>query len=165
MICVGLKNSIVMAVLDIADESEYQKFAYQFEALIDTTGFSSLPGIGWEWTGASFSYGQLDSVPSVKLTKLAFESRLTTAEEGSIIGFALANFMTYYTTPTHPLFLAACQVFAMLRRQSNATYVDISRADTIQGVGALVSLGLITSARASLILNTPPTHDESYKGQ
>jgi hypothetical protein len=165
MICVGVKSSIVSAVINIADEAEYQRYSLMFDNLIDVTSYTVLPQIGWAFDGNStFNYGQLNSVPSVKITKLAFESRLAIGEEGAIIGFALANCMQYYATPTDPHFLAGCQVLAFLRRQANATFVDLCRADTIAGVGSLVSLGLLTSGRANTVLTTPPSPIEIYQG-
>jgi hypothetical protein len=165
MICAGIKSNIVVAIIDCPDVETYNQFSYHFENLIDLTDYTITPGIGWTMSENQFNYGQLNSVPSVKITKLAFESRLAIAEEGAIIGFALANIMQYYTTPTHPYFLAGCQVLAFLRRQANANYVDLYRQDTIQGVNSLVGLGLLTAPRANTVLTTPPTYVELYKGK
>lgn len=165
MICVGVQAGVVTARLNCPDTATYNQFAPFFDVLIDTTGYTAVPDIGWVFDGGTtFNYGQLSAVPSVKITKLAFESRLLPTEEGTILGFALANIMAYYTTPTNPLFVAACQVLVLLRRQANATYVDLYRADTQLGVGAMVSLNLISSARATAILTTPPALTELYQG-
>ena len=41
-----------------------------------------------------------------------------------------------------------------------ANYVDLNDPETIEGIGSLVAAGLLSSERASEILNTPPTANE-----
>ena len=52
----------------------------------------------------------------------------------------------------------------MMQNQSLATYIDLTRTDTIAGVEFLVSEGLLTSTRANQILTNPPSSTEIYKG-
>lgn len=162
MICACIKENKVVGVLEFQDESSYQEFTKYFDLMVDVSNYTAIPAIGWDYIQSQdkFNYGQLSSIPSVKITKLAFESRLTPLEEGGIIGFALNNF----SNSNAQIKNAACQVFALLRRQANATYVDLNRADTVSGVSSLVTLGLLTSQRVTEILTTPPTYEEIYKG-
>ncbi len=51
-----------------------------------------------------------------------------------------------------------------MRKQSVAAYIDLSLPQTIAGINNLVALGLLTSERANIILNTPVTSLEKYKG-
>lgn len=57
------------------------------------------------------------------------------------------------------------QVKVLIGNLNVASFVDLTRSDTISGLGLLVSLGLLTSQRMSEILNTPPTEYEIYKGE
>jgi hypothetical protein len=45
---------------------------------------------------------------------------------------------------------------------SDSTYIDLTRAETIAGIGQLESAGLIASGRGDEILNTPVTEEEQW---
>ena len=52
----------------------------------------------------------------------------------------------------------------LLTKQQNSTFIDLTRADTIRGMGLLVLTGLLTPERSAEILTTAPTAVELYKG-
>lgn len=74
-----------------------------------------------------------------RITKLAFRQRFTFAERVAIETAAETD----------------ASVRVMLKDQEAATFIDLSRQDTIDGVNALASGGLITAQRASEILTNP----------
>lgn len=94
-----------------------------------------------------------------KITKLAFRNRFTRAEKASLEMAALDN-------PSANI--QQRQLAAALRvdmeDQAQATYIDLDRPDTRAGVQQLESLGLLGSGRALIILDTPPTEVEIYRG-
>jgi hypothetical protein len=137
---------------EMSDE-EMNAVSSLFENMVDVTNYSPYPGIGWLFNGASFSPppGVVNS--SMKITKLAFVNRLTAAEFSTLIAFSRGS--GAYNLA----------VDAALRRQALATYIDLSLQETISGVQSLAALGLLTNERVSIILNTPPTESERYKGQ
>jgi hypothetical protein len=86
------------------------------------------------------------------ITQLAFLSRFTDAEA---VGIDLASLGA---TP---------QAAAMRRYQSKvsaASYIDLDRADTREGVQALELLGLLAVGRASEILDSEVAPHEQYQG-
>ena len=74
-----------------------------------------------------------------KITRLAFRQRFTIAEKVGIETAAETDIT----------------VRVMMKDQDAATYIDLSRQDTIDGVNYLVSQGLLTQDRADEILNAP----------
>lgn len=88
------------------------------------------------------------------LTKLAFDNRFTMPEA---IALKLAQMSPVRgDTETEAAFNGRCQLAAQLQvmqsRLNLASYIDLDRADTIAGVQALESLGLLDSGRADEIL-------------
>jgi len=84
-------------------------------------------------------------VVNTKLTRLAFRNRFTGAEKVAIYTAAT-------TTP---------QLRIYLDDLMSVDYIDLSNADTIAGVNALATAGIITGARATSILTEPVTASES----
>lgn len=78
-------------------------------------------------------------VSDSRITKLAFRQRFTFAEKVAIETAAETD----------------ASVRVMLKDQEAASFIDLSRQDTIDGVNALASAGLITAPRASEILTNP----------
>jgi hypothetical protein len=74
-----------------------------------------------------------------RITKLAFKQRLTQAERIAIRQAAAAN----------------AQVFDFQDLVDSATFIDLSRQDTIEGVTTLEAAGLLAEGRAAEILTTP----------
>lgn len=87
--------------------------------------------------------------PSVgsKITKLAFRNRFTTTEKVMLEMASLDNPQAAMAARQSA---AALRVF--LKDLDNASFVDLSRPDTIQGVNQLVAFGLLTADRATHIL-------------
>lgn len=81
------------------------------------------------------------------ITSLALRNRFTLAEKVAL----------YTVAKTNPLI----QIY--LDDVTNATFIDLTRADTRAGVIALENAGLIAPGRALIILDTPPTEIEKYK--
>jgi hypothetical protein len=55
-------------------------------------------------------------------------------------------------------------VALLMQRLGLATFIDLSRSDTQAGIGALAAFGLLTSARVTEIISTPPTATEHWTG-
>lgn len=88
--------------------------------------------------------------PSRHITQLAFISRFTDAEA---VGIDLASMG------------ATVQAASMRRYQAKvtaATYIDLDRVDTRNGVLALEAGGLLGSGRALAILDSPIAESERY---
>lgn len=83
-----------------------------------------------------------------KITRLAFRNRFTGAEKVAL-----------YTAAA-----SSVQLRVYLDDLSAATYVDLTRADTIAGVNALELSGVIGAGRASEILTNPVTDEEAWRG-
>jgi hypothetical protein len=79
------------------------------------------------------------TITDSKITKLAFRQRFTFAERVAIETEAETD----------------ASVRVMLKDQEAASFIDLSRQDTIDGVNALAAATLITEQRASEILNNP----------
>lgn len=82
------------------------------------------------------------------ITKLAFKQRLTQAERIAIRAAASSN----------PI------VFDFLDILDSATFVDLQRADTIDGINAMEVAGLLAVGRATEILNAPVQDHERFNG-
>lgn len=94
-----------------------------------------------------------------KITKLAFRQRFTSAEKAGIEIAALDDPLA----PMQQRALAA-SLRANQADVQAATYIDLQRPDTRAGVQTLETYGLIAAGRAAVILDTPPTPEEIYKG-
>lgn len=94
------------------------------------------------------SVGDAPTVTQTKITKLAFKQRMTQAERIAIREAAKTNGMVYD--------------FQDLL--DSATYVDLTRQDTIAGVNQLEEAGLLGAGRANEILTAPVQPEEAYKG-
>lgn len=90
------------------------------------------------------------SVPeqNMKMTKLGFKQRFTAQERIDIRAAAAQN----------PV------VFDFQDLLDSATYVDISRQDTIDAINQLEQFGLIGEGRATEILSPPVLEIEQYNG-
>lgn len=89
------------------------------------------------------------NIPQNKqITKLAFRQRFTFEERVLIESSADSD----------------TAVRVMLKDQESATFIDLSRQDTINAVNLLASKSLITPIRASEILNGDIVESERYRG-
>lgn len=139
MIVALVQNNVCVGTPTI-DPTQYQTLASMFQIVIDITNLDPQPQYGWVYTGNALS----SYPPTWIITKLALRNRFTLAEMTAILSAAQIN----YTLQ------------AIQGNQAVATFIDLSRSDTQAGVMYLVSLGLITAARANTILTTPPVASE-----
>lgn len=100
-----------------------------------------------------------DAVEPRHLTGLAFRNRFTRAEK---IAIELAALDDPAATLAHRQQAAALR--ADLKDQERATYIDLDRTDTREGVQALEAAGLIGAGRALEILDAPVQPHERYRG-
>ena len=113
-------------------------------------------GIGWSWSqNEGFSVPLPEPVQSqplpTKITQLAFISRFTDAEA---IALDLASIGAT---------VEAASIRRYMQKVNAATFIDLSRADTISGVNQLEAVGLIGPGRAEVILTAPITDLERAK--
>jgi hypothetical protein len=152
MLCALIKNSVVVELKDITEEeiSLYR----DYEMVLEIENLSPVPEVGWLWNGISLTTpeGQ-PAVTSKRLTKLKFAERFTSEELAAIEAFAWQS-NTY-----------AAILRANLRKQMIANYIDLALPETVAGIMALVSLGLLTQARANEIVGAPVTEKERYRGE
>ncbi len=133
----------VKYVIDI-DESEIDNYARRFQAVFDLAGFDPLPAVGAKFDGKTIT----NPPPQTKrITKLAMRQRFTIPE---LIAILTAS----KTDPMVEVLLGNMQV---------ATFIDLARTDTVQGIGYLAQQGLITPQRMGEILNNPIQAIEQYK--
>lgn len=92
-----------------------------------------------------------------KITVLAFRNRFTKIEK---ITMDLAS-IDDPTKPMNQRQLAA-SIRVDLRDTDNASYIDLTRPETITGVNALETYGLIAIGRANVILTAQIADSERY---
>ena len=130
-------------IIDI-DESEIDNYARRYQAVFDLAGFDPLPTVGAKFDGKTI----VDLPTQTKrITKLAMRQRFTIPE---LIAILTAS----KTDPMVEVLLGNMQV---------ATFIDLARTDTVQGIGYLAQQGLITPQRMGEILNNPIQAIEQYK--
>lgn len=98
-------------------------------------------------------------IPSQRVTRLAFLDRFT---EDEYVGLDMASIDDPAATTAARI--GAAKIRRYLEKVKSATYIDLSRPDTIAGVQALAVVGLLTSERADEILEAPITETERYSG-
>lgn len=105
--------------------------------------------IGWRYEDGEFIYAEPEPViEPIRITKLAFKQRLTQTERIAIRAAASSN----------PV------VYDFLDILDSATFVDLQRQDTIDGINAMESAGLLAVGRATEILNAPVQDHERFNG-
>lgn len=94
-----------------------------------------------------------------EITKLAFRNRFTSGEKVTIELAAADN-------PAAAIGVRQASAFmrANLADQRDATFIDLTRADTRAGVQALEAAGVIGPGRALVILDAPIQPTEAYTG-
>lgn len=144
MIIACVDNNVVVEI-DTIDPSEYQTYAQAHQIVLDITDIQPAPQVGWIFNGSILvSNGSFNW----KITRLGFRER-----------FQLSELMALYTAMSSNPVLQIMQDNEMA-----AQYIDLSSVVTQSAVGYLVSLGIITSDRATAILTTPPAPLEVYTG-
>lgn len=95
-------------------------------------------------------------LPTLRITRLAFRNRFTTAEKVAIEIASMDN-----PSATMPQRQQAAMLRAYLADVAASTHIDLSRADTRGGVQALDAFGLLAPGRALEILDAPIDPSES----
>jgi hypothetical protein len=139
-----VNNNVVTAILEV-DEVSYSDYARSNELAIDITELYPEPSVGWQFDGNKLVN---PNGPYMRITKLALRQRFTIPE--------LAGVQTAVKTNV--------VLEILMDNLKVATFIDLSRQDTVDGIMYLVSLGLITSERATQILTATPTEQEIYRG-
>ena len=145
MLVAFVSNNVVVGIADLTPELISQVSSF-FEAVVDVSSMSPTPAIGWEFDGQNI----VGTSASMKITRLAMNQRFTVTEMLGLLSYVNSN----------PNSIVAL----LMKRLEVATFIDLARTDTQGGVMVLVSLGLLTSPRATAILTTPPTLIELYTG-
>lgn len=136
-----IKNGLVINISKGELEQTQQMFPDQ---IIRETGNEQ---IGNLWDGSTFSAPEeVTPVQRTTITRLAFRNRFTPAEKAALYTAAKEN----------------VQIQIYLDDVNSATFVDLSRTDTREGVIALENAGLIGSGRALEILDSPVKFNEMY---
>lgn len=150
MLCALIQDNIVIDQQELPDELAIQELlkTHQFVNIID--GLDPVPQVGWTFDGQKYIDPHGIAKPKRFITKEKFLSRFTDDEICNIEDFSKT------ASPY------AKAIRASLKRQEQAKYIDLDYQRTIDGIGALVALTLLTPQRANAILNTPLTEDEKY---
>jgi hypothetical protein len=149
MLLAIVNDDIVTNIVTILDESFYSQHAQSAQAAVDITNLTPQPQVGWAFNGSILTPPANYTSPIKTITKLAFRQRFTFTE-----------LMAIETASQTSVALR------VLKDNLNvATFIDLSRTDTIQAIGMLTAAGLITSDRANIILTTPPSNSELYTGR
>lgn len=141
-----IKNNVVVEVKKDPEEIVLQLLGSTHQ-IIDITNMVPKPDVNWTYEGQTLVAPAGYVISDMRITKLGFRQRFTLSEMGAVYT-ALASNVT---------------LKILIDNMAMATYVDLTRSDTIQGVYYVASLGLITMERAQQILTTPPSAHEHYK--
>jgi hypothetical protein len=136
--------------------------------ILDLTGQTVVDTVEGEYARVQALYpGRWREVASTPLpplplprhcTKLAFRNRFTQAEK---VALELAGLDVPLGTPTQRQQAAA--VRASQADVQSASYIDLDRQDTRNGVLGLEAAGLLAVGRALEVLDTPLTPLETFK--
>jgi len=111
---------------------------------IDITGISPEPEIGWSYSNGTFTPPPAPPPPpQTVFTKFEFRSRFTLQE---LVGIDNAGANPTLTPEQKEILNTIGKNFEV------ASEIDLTHAQTIQGVGYLASVGLLTQERATQIL-------------
>ena len=91
------------------------------------------------------------------ITRLAFFNRFTVTEQ---ITLEIGSVDNPNASMAQRQLEAMLRVF--MRNVNSSTYIDLDRADVVQGVNTLATYGLITAARATEILTAVVKPEEVY---
>jgi hypothetical protein len=124
-----------------------------------------------EWAGSEFvTHDHIEVIlppPPVpipvpqRVTKLGFRNRFTNTEKVTI---ELASMDNPSLALSHPSRQLAASLRVYLEDLANATFIDLTRPETIAGVNTLEQYGLIGVGRAAIILTSPILESEAYLG-
>lgn len=148
MILALVLDGVVDSLAAANDEDDAHMLADHWQAVVDITDMNPRPAVGWVLIGNKLFPPAGPATPSIKISRLAFRNRFTSAEKVAL-----------YTAAT-----SVAQIRVWLDDLAASTYVDLNRADTIASVNGLVAAGLLTAPRAIAILTDPVTSLEIYLG-
>lgn len=97
--------------------------------------------------------------PPVRITKLSFRQRFLQAERVAIEIASLDNPAADMSVRAQ-----AATLRSYLKDIDAASHVDLNFPSTRAGVQLLEAAGLIGQGRAAVILDTPPTEEEIWRG-
>ena len=145
-------ENVIVAEADYISTIEQE---FQHVEVIDTLIEQNLNiAPGWGWTQQDGFIRPPDPEPVIepkKITRLAFLNRFTDAEA---IALDLASIGTT---------VEAASIRRYMQKVNAATFIDLTREDTIDGVGQLESVGLIGTGRADQILGAPIAEQERVR--
>lgn len=151
MILALVLDGAIASIISVEEDSaEYANILKKYAAAVEITDWQTQPKIGWllQADGSFLDpVTQVNWQAPVRITRLAFRSRFTGPEKSAI-----------YTAAE-----SSMAIKSYLDDLAAASFIDLTRADTIANVNALASAGLITSDRAHTILTTPLSALELYK--
>lgn len=149
-----IENNKVKNVI-LADEEFISNMTetYQHIEDLDNHPLGDRISAGWGWDPSGFTEPPAPPEPPVerKVTRLAFLNRFTDAEA---IALDLASIGTT---------IEAASIRRYMQKVNAATFIDLTRDDTITGVRQLETVGLIGTGRADQILLDPITEIERAK--
>lgn len=142
-------NRVVLGVQDLATLTPFTSLEGHLLSVLEA------PQIGQMFDPDTQTF--LDAPRHRWITKLAFDSRFSMAEA---VALKVAQMTpTRNEGETDEAFNARVNVAAQLQvlqgRLNMASYIDLERSDTVQGVYALEQLGLLAVGRANEILTGP----------
>ena len=144
MICALVQDNVVVDIQTL-DDIGYAQAAANYQIVIDIDGISPPPQIGWIFNGSTL----VSNGSNVwHITKLKFRQRFTNAELMGIFQAASSNYM----------------IQALLDNQRVSDFTDLNDPTLMAGMEYLYSLGLLTQARVTQIMTTPPAANEVYTG-
>jgi hypothetical protein len=161
MIFALIKNNKVDNII-AADQIFADSLLSDYQAVVQ----SDTAQVGWEWDGTSIVTPPAPEPvimpmpePSRLVTRLAFRNRFTLAEKMALELAGLDNPASTIAERTNAAALRINQADL-----AAATFVDLAREDTRNGVLSLETVGLLDAGRALEILDTPVTELEKFVG-
>jgi len=150
MIYAFLKDGVVVSVETLDSLSPEQALGYS--NILDVTNEAVLPEVGWTYYNNEFHLPNGDTpAQSRKISKLSLRNRFTLEEKSAIESFSRGS-------GEYNILLAV-----WIADFNVSSYIDLDRADVIEGINFLEQLQLIAAGRASVILNTPVSNSEIYR--
>lgn len=131
---------------------------------VNITDLKPRPGIGWSYDGTTFTPPAAPPAPEPEPPKrwisvLAFWQRLMPGERVDIDLLSIHNAALAIDDPAN---VRAAQLRDLRQQLNSATYIDLDRQDTRDGVAALPVLASLAAERVSVILDAPIQPHEVY---
>lgn len=148
-----IQSDKVVKIVEADSIEELLPLDFQYANLVELTGFTPEPQVGWWFQNNKFRDptlvdGASQSVKNTKITKLSLLNR-----------FTLEELYAYETALESSILLKVLdkKLFASM-------YIDLASEETVFGIQALASNGIISASRANEILQTDALDSELYKG-